>query len=126
MSNSTTPATQALLPVTQSDREFAAKWTSIRGEFDELAEAAARHRQAHPLPGDVGTALAGLEWSEDGYSLRTPHDGDVDGDGRHIVVGGETVITFADSDVGEERSEEHTSELQSLMRISYAVFCLKT
>src|SRR3546814_3568234 len=27
--------------------------------------------------------------------------------------------------VGEPRSEEHTSELQSLMRISYAVFCLK-
>src|SRR3546814_8748069 len=30
-------------------------------------------------------------------------------------------------DIGERlsRSEEHTSELQSLMRISYAVFCLK-
>src|SRR3546814_9347736 len=27
---------------------------------------------------------------------------------------------------GLARSEEHTSELQSLMRISYAVFCLKT
>src|SRR3546814_1588850 len=27
--------------------------------------------------------------------------------------------------VQTERSEEHTSELQSLMRISYAVFCLK-
>src|SRR3546814_6981384 len=27
---------------------------------------------------------------------------------------------------GDRRSEEHTSELQSLMRISYAVFCLKT
>src|SRR3546814_9015142 len=27
--------------------------------------------------------------------------------------------------VGQKRSEEHTSELQSLMRISYAVFCLK-
>src|SRR3546814_1318117 len=27
--------------------------------------------------------------------------------------------------VRENRSEEHTSELQSLMRISYAVFCLK-
>src|SRR3546814_5095675 len=27
--------------------------------------------------------------------------------------------------VEESRSEEHTSELQSLMRISYAVFCLK-
>src|SRR3546814_7540636 len=29
------------------------------------------------------------------------------------------------SGVGSGRSEEHTSELQSLMRISYAVFCLK-
>src|SRR3546814_4765569 len=29
------------------------------------------------------------------------------------------------SDEGFLRSEEHTSELQSLMRISYAVFCLK-
>src|SRR3546814_2358765 len=28
-------------------------------------------------------------------------------------------------DAFAERSEEHTSELQSLMRISYAVFCLK-
>src|SRR3546814_9001178 len=27
--------------------------------------------------------------------------------------------------IGAYRSEEHTSELQSLMRISYAVFCLK-
>src|SRR3546814_2617095 len=27
--------------------------------------------------------------------------------------------------IGASRSEEHTSELQSLMRISYAVFCLK-
>src|SRR3546814_1798935 len=29
------------------------------------------------------------------------------------------------SEIGKARSEEHTSELQSLMRISYAVFCLK-
>src|SRR3546814_988592 len=28
-------------------------------------------------------------------------------------------------DIEENRSEEHTSELQSLLRISYAVFCLK-
>src|SRR3546814_10179426 len=28
-------------------------------------------------------------------------------------------------DIAPDRSEEHTSELQSLMRISYAVFCLK-
>src|SRR3546814_8732009 len=32
-------------------------------------------------------------------------------------------FTWRDHDAG--RSEEHTSELQSLMRISYAVFCLK-
>src|SRR3546814_3205320 len=34
-----------------------------------------------------------------------------------------SAITFAQLLI--ERSEEHTSELQSLMRISYAVFCLK-
>src|SRR3546814_5178708 len=32
--------------------------------------------------------------------------------------------TFGDADLAFGRSEEHTSELQSLMRISYAVFCL--
>src|SRR3546814_4931018 len=32
---------------------------------------------------------------------------------------------FASLVTRPERSEEHTSELQSLMRISYAVFCLK-
>src|SRR3546814_1315910 len=36
---------------------------------------------------------------------------------RQLVGGGEAQVG--------ERSEEHTSELQSLMRISYAVFCLK-
>src|SRR3546814_6581835 len=35
----------------------------------------------------------------------------------------EATLTFANNTI--ERSEEHTSELQSLMRISYAVFCLK-
>src|SRR3546814_2443078 len=35
--------------------------------------------------------------------------------GRNLIVGGRHA----------QRSEEHTSELQSLMRISYAVFCLK-
>src|SRR3546814_2534773 len=34
-------------------------------------------------------------------------------------------ITILKSEQGHSRSEEHTSELQSLMRISYAVFCLK-
>src|SRR3546814_8972523 len=35
------------------------------------------------------------------------------------------LVTDAMPTVGTDRSEEHTSELQSLMRISYAVFCLK-
>src|SRR3546814_7920047 len=34
-------------------------------------------------------------------------------------------IAQADAGIAKLRSEEHTSELQSLMRISYAVFCLK-
>src|SRR3546814_9276934 len=34
-------------------------------------------------------------------------------------------LSPAASTVARRRSEEHTSELQSLMRISYAVFCLK-
>src|SRR3546814_3864282 len=36
-----------------------------------------------------------------------------------------TVVVPAMSAAFSTRSEEHTSELQSLMRISYAVFCLK-
>src|SRR3546814_5021625 len=45
--------------------------------------------------------------------------------GAHVVAG------YAGADLvhavqeRQDRSEEHTSELQSLMRISYAVFCLK-
>src|SRR3546814_7929687 len=35
------------------------------------------------------------------------------------------VQPLVDAVLAEFRSEEHTSELQSLMRISYAVFCLK-
>src|SRR3546814_4998840 len=34
-------------------------------------------------------------------------------------------VEFARDGAKRQRSEEHTSELQSLMRISYAVFCLK-
>src|SRR3546814_7619800 len=59
-----------------------------------------------------------------------------------LIINGRTLAAshmravrhFADHDIDvdlraatddERRSEEHTSELQSLMRISYAVFCLK-
>src|SRR3546814_10479244 len=42
---------------------------------------------------------------------------------RTKVMGGDTSWDIVQVET-EDRSEEHTSELQSLMRISYAVFCL--
>src|SRR3546814_11002305 len=42
--------------------------------------------------------------------------------GAEVVIAG---ISACGVPKDSERSEEHTSELQSLMRISYAVFCLK-
>src|SRR3546814_960092 len=46
---------------------------------------------------------------------------------RHAAAGHQApdVISVPDDVAVVHRSEEHTSELQSLMRISYAVFCLK-
>src|SRR3546814_21175475 len=45
---------------------------------------------------------------------------------RQAAAAGTAVaIRLKDYAAGKGRSEEHTSELQSLMRISYAVFCLK-
>src|SRR3546814_2786265 len=42
-----------------------------------------------------------------------------------VAVVGARILSPQGTIVGGGRSEEHTSELQSLMRISYAVFCLK-
>src|SRR3546814_8574214 len=47
-------------------------------------------------------------------------------DGRSVTAGrGRNRLQRQVCRGGGHRSEEHTSELQSLMRISYAVFCLK-
>src|SRR3546814_7814228 len=53
-------------------------------------------------------------------------------DGEHYVINGRKWWSSGAGDprcklaiLMGKRSEEHTSELQSLMRISYAVFCLK-
>src|SRR3546814_5733003 len=47
-------------------------------------------------------------------------------DDRHPFIGGRYFAGAMARRPGDrQRSEEHTSELQSLMRISYAVFCLK-
>src|SRR3546814_10824770 len=42
-----------------------------------------------------------------------------------LFAGSELLYQVLNPDRNRKRSEEHTSELQSLMRISYAVFCLK-
>src|SRR3546814_1575277 len=44
---------------------------------------------------------------------------------RNDNMPGAVANNFAQSHARSHRSEEHPSELQSLMRISYAVFCLK-
>src|SRR3546814_10764556 len=68
------------------------------------------HLRQHVEPlGEAGTAVA-LEGGAVGLvEAGLEHEGQVELRGDLIQV----------------RSEEHTSELQSLMRISYAVFCLK-
>src|SRR3546814_7096429 len=73
--------------------------------------------------GHVGVAVAH-------HGAATPVDGAVLQTGHHHADAGLAVDAamlrqaVVDQHVAE-RSEEHTSELQSLMRISYAVFCLK-
>src|SRR3546814_3691367 len=59
--------------------------------------------------------------------LRIEHVSDAanGGDRRRTIVRRQLAAQAADQHVDAARSEEHTSELQSLMRISYAVFCLK-
>src|SRR3546814_1564404 len=76
----------------------------------------ARAHQSHP-PGSAAHLQADLDRRESGKAVSI----DYCAAARH--VGRDYQRTAADRRTG--RSEEHTSELQSLMRISYAVFCLK-
>src|SRR3546814_7822996 len=50
---------------------------------------------------------------------------DEEGKGRYLRAPGDAAEASQHPQAELARSEEHTSELQSLMRISYAVFCLK-
>src|SRR3546814_3748595 len=78
-----------------------------------------------PLPTDLAGRLA--RWESDAVQAQQAFAAE-----RNITA--PLVASAAGSAVSSEpwvvaqqaiRSEEHTSELQSLMRISYAVFCLK-
>src|SRR3546814_9735022 len=57
----------------------------------------------------------------DQQQWKLPQGGDVQRLGNDALAG----RTVTEKHHGNPRSEEHTSELQSIMRISYAVFCLK-
>src|SRR3546814_1788877 len=91
---------------------------------------AGRHRQRVPRVADAEAVdLAGGQ-GIDHERRRYHHQPDI-AVGMN-AAGGEPVAQFVivtgkreDHAEGQRRSEEHTSELQSLMRISYAVFCLK-
>src|SRR3546814_3401519 len=80
--------------------------------------------QTTDLAGDLtvnangGAAVGVISTGASGAVYVNAQDGfNVTNDGGYV-----TGPILAD---GSSRSEEHTSELQSLMRISYAVFCLK-
>src|SRR3546814_5328852 len=68
------------------------------------------HRRGHPGLGVAAGRQLGTEIVRQALQVGDSGAGDL---GQRLVG------------VGQGRSEEHTSELQSLMRISYAVFCLK-
>src|SRR3546814_2429251 len=94
--------------------------------LSRAAEMMAQRERHHVLNSNRSGALAraaerGLELSGE---QRAAFERVTDGRGLGIVVGYAGTGKSAMLGVAR-RSEEHTSELQSLMRISYAVFCLK-
>src|SRR3546814_1567589 len=94
----------------------------LHSRSDLLDPGGADEDRVH-LVGEVGEVEVTLE-RDDLPSEGVATNGDVQPAERLLVLGA------VDDVVGEHdhpgaRSEEHTSELQSLMRISYAVFCLK-
>src|SRR3546814_4264296 len=91
-------------------------------------EDADRGEREHPADDDQHRVAERLEQPRQRRALYGVEAGDREGkDGREddqrqdrgLGGGGDRV----GRDEREQRSEEHTSELQSLMRISYAVFC---
>src|SRR3546814_349348 len=74
-------------------------------------------------------AQVGLGADRAAFAVVDPGDGvlaDVGGGGGDAIGAAVVVrLVVLAQRGGDARSEEHTSELQSLMRISYAVFCLK-
>src|SRR3546814_9367504 len=81
------------------------------------------------IPGSSTDRMAGASTGPVAQNRRARHDYFIDEViEAGIVLEGSEVKALRKGSVSlneSYRSEEHTSELQSLMRISYAVFCLK-
>src|SRR3546814_5921169 len=89
-----------------------------------LAQALTAKRDADTMQifGEIGYDIAAGNTAVTPF-VRLAH---VDtGSDAFTETGGNAALTVGKADQKTTRSEEHTSELQSLMRISYAVFCLK-
>src|SRR3546814_16968427 len=89
--------------------------------------------EADTLFGDFDAAFASAPFKLDAryttpdhsHAMMEPHASIASWDGDKLTLWtSNQMIAWSTGDVAK-RSEEHTSELQSLMRISYAVFCLK-
>src|SRR3546814_5498362 len=92
----------------------------LRREQIERAEANPRARQcAAPLDRKGGDQIVHFAPLDNARAVDQPHRQPANRRGLGLVPG------QRDEARQRFRSEEHTSELQSLMRISYAVFCLK-
>src|SRR3546814_2844445 len=82
------------------------------------------HRLGHAPP--IGAELAEIGDHDQSVEHRDAEQGDKAHRGGNRQTFSRSPERDDPADHGEgDRSEEHTSELQSLMRISYAVFCLK-
>src|SRR3546814_1342812 len=81
-----------------------------------------RHNAPHPHAARLGRRdlVADAFAGHPALELREAEQ-DIQGQPSHGRGG---IERLGDADEGCARSEEHTSEIQSLMRISYAVFCL--
>src|SRR3546814_10562315 len=93
---------------------------AARSDGDRQPEAPPQHHGSNA----VGIEIVGIDEADALATLQKPAERR---SGAGIKqVRRETHAAFGDREVARVvRSEEHTSELQSLMRISYAVFCLK-
>src|SRR3546814_4704123 len=91
--------------------------TRLRGHDERPAESL-----GDAIGGDVVVGRPDATGGEDIVEV-PPHFVQRVDDGR-LDVGDDPRLGQSDAEP-VQRSEEHTSELQSLMRISYAVFCLK-